>query len=143
MEHWAQTYHSMVLCGKLRTAVRWITEKETGGVLQPGDRCTKMGDWVMKVLRAKHLESRTPTAASLELYPDRPLELTSVDTTDGTVTAVAGRLSRGARPGGTDSISLQHWLLRFRAASGEFSLLLETSWSGWEMGAPHGTPIGH
>ena len=37
-EHRAQTYHSLVLCRKLQTAVLWITEQETGGVLQPGDR---------------------------------------------------------------------------------------------------------
>ena len=65
-EHQAQTYHSLVLRGKLRTAMRWITEWETGGVLQPGDRCTKTGDRVMEVLRAKHPEARTPTAASLD-----------------------------------------------------------------------------
>ena len=42
-----------------------------------------------------------------------------VDITDDVVTAVAGRLSGGAGPGGTASVSLQHWLLRFGAASGE------------------------
>ena len=36
-EHWAQTYHSLVLRGKLWTAARWITERDTGGVLQPGE----------------------------------------------------------------------------------------------------------
>ena len=53
-EHRAQTYHSLLLRGKLQTAVRWITERETGGVLQPGDRCTKTGDRVTEVLRTKH-----------------------------------------------------------------------------------------
>ena len=52
-EHRAQTYHSLVLRGKLRTAVRRITERETGGVFQPGEWCTKTGDRVMEVLRAK------------------------------------------------------------------------------------------
>ena len=42
-EHRAQTYHSLVLRGKLQSAVRWITERETGGVLQPGERCEKRG----------------------------------------------------------------------------------------------------
>ena len=37
-EHRAQTYHSLVLHGKLRSAVRWITERETGWVLQPRER---------------------------------------------------------------------------------------------------------
>ena len=63
-------------------ALRWVTERETGGVLQPGDRCTKMGDRVMEVLHSKHPEARTPTAESLDSYPDCPSELTPVDITD-------------------------------------------------------------
>ena len=35
-----------------RTAVRWITERETGGVLQPEGCCTKTGDRVVEVLHA-------------------------------------------------------------------------------------------
>ena len=108
VEHRAQTFHILVLRGKLWTAVRWITERETGGVFQPGERCTKTGDRVMEVLCSKHPEARTPTAASLDSYPDRPPELTPVVITDDTVTAVAGRLSGGAVPGGKDSVSLQH-----------------------------------
>ena len=99
-EHWSQTYHSLVLRGKIRTAVWWITKLEMSGVLQPGDRCTKTGDRVMEMLRAKHLEAQTPTEASLELYPDHPLELTPVDIIDDTLTAVAGRFSGGAGLGG-------------------------------------------
>ena len=118
MEHRAKTYHSLVLRGNLQTSVRWITERETGGFLQPGGQCTNTGDWVMEVLCAKHLEARIPTAEILDLYPDRPPELSPVDITNDMVTAVTGRLSGGAGPGGTDSVSLQHWLLRFGAARG-------------------------
>ena len=78
----------------------------------------------MEVLRTKHPEAWTPTAASLDSYPGRPPELTPVDITEDTVTAVAGRLSGGDRPGGTDSVSLQHWLLRFGAASAELRLIV-------------------
>ena len=105
-EHWAQTYHILVLRGKLQTAVRWITERETGGILQPGDRCTKTGDQVMEVLYVKHPEARTPTGAILDLYPNRPPKLSPVDITDDMLTVVAGRLLGGAGPGGTDSIFL-------------------------------------
>ena len=37
-----------------------------------------------------------------------------VDITEYTVTAFAGRLSGGVGPGGTDSVSLQHWIVGFR-----------------------------
>ena len=43
---------------------------------------------------------------------------------DNTVMAVAGRLLGGAGPGGTDSVSLQHWLLRFGAAIAELRLIV-------------------
>ena len=62
-EHRAQTYHSLVLRGKVRSTVRWITERETGGVLQPGERCKKTGDRLLEVHRAKYPEARTPTVA--------------------------------------------------------------------------------
>ena len=105
-DHRAQKFYSLVLRGKLRIAVRWITEREAGRVLQPGDWCTKTGDQVAEVLRSKRPEARTPTAASLDLYPDCPPELTPVNITDETVTVVTGRLLGGSGPGGTDSFSL-------------------------------------
>ena len=78
----------------------------------------------MEVLHAKHPEARTPTTASLDSYPDRPPDLTPVDITDDMVAAVAGRLSGGARLGRTDSVSLQHWILRFGAAIREIRLIV-------------------
>ena len=60
----------------------------------------------MEVLRTKHTEARAPKAPSLDSYLDRPPGLVPVDITDNTVTAVAGRLSGGARLGGKDSVSL-------------------------------------
>ena len=83
-----------------------------GEVLHPRGWCTKTGDQVMEVLQSKQQEARTPTAASLDSYTDRPLELIPVDITDNTVTAVMGRLLGGALLGGTDFVSLQHWFLK-------------------------------
>ena len=50
-------------------------------------------------------------------------KLTPVDITEDTATAVAERLSVGAGPGGTDSVSLQHWILRFGTAITELRLI--------------------
>ena len=76
------------------------------------------------VLCTKHLKACTPTAASLDSYPDRPPDLVPVNITDDTVKVVAGRLSVWAGPGGTESVSLQHWLLQFGVASGELRLIV-------------------
>ena len=78
----------------------------------------------MEVLHAKHPEARTPTAASLDLYPNRPPELTPVYITNDMVKAFTGRLSEGAGLSGTDSVSLQHCLLRFGVASRELRLIV-------------------
>ena len=72
----------------------------------------------MEVLHTKQPEARPPTVVSLDSYLDRPLDLVPFDITDDTVMTVVGRLSGGAELGRTDSVSLQHWLLRFGAASG-------------------------
>ena len=93
-------------------------------MLQPDDHCTKTGKRVMEVLHTKHPDARPLSAASLDAYPNNTLEVIPVDITDDVVSVVAGRLSGGAVPGGTDSVSLQHWLLRFGAASGELRLIV-------------------
>ena len=96
----------------------------TRGVLQPDDHCTKTGERVMEVLCTKHSDAHPPPAASLDAYPKNLPEMVPVEITDDVVSAVAGRLLGGAGPGGTDSVSLQHWLLRFGAASGELRLIV-------------------
>ena len=86
----------------------------------------------MELLRAKHPEARATTVSILDSYPYRPPELVPVDITNNTMTVVVGRISGGAGPGGTDLVSLQHWLLRFGEASVEMSLIVGdlTEWLG-------------
>ena len=42
-EHRAKTFYGLVLYVKIWTAVRWITEREKGGVLLPEEKCTMTG----------------------------------------------------------------------------------------------------
>ena len=83
-------------------------------------------------MRTKRPDARPLATASLETYMHRPPDLVPVEITNNTVTEVAGRLSGGAGPGGTDSVSLQHWLLRFGAASMELRLIVSdfAEWLG-------------
>ena len=120
----AKTYHILVLHGKLQTAVRWITEWGKGGVLLLEDKCTKMGERVMEMLCTKHPDARPPYAASLDAYLNNPPEMVPVDITDNMVAAVSGRLLGEAEPGGTDLVSIQHWILRFGVVSGELQLIV-------------------
>ena len=95
-----KTYHSLVLQGNLQTAVRWITDQETGEMLQPAELCTKTRERVMEMLRTKHLDACPLTVASLDTYPDHPPEFVPVGITNNTVTEVVERLYGGAGMGG-------------------------------------------
>ena len=99
--------------------MRWIKEREKREVLLLEDKCTNTGERVMEVLRTKHPDARPPLSACLDAYPNNPPEMVPVDITNDVVLAVAGRLSGGAGPGGTDSVCLQHWLLSFGSTSGK------------------------
>ena len=50
----AQIFHETVLSGKLRQAVRRVTDREGGGCLLPEEKCTKTGRLVAEVLREEH-----------------------------------------------------------------------------------------
>ena len=90
---------------------------------------------MMEVLRTKQPKAQTPTAANLDSYLRRTPEITPVDITEDTVTVVAGGLSGGAGQGRKDSVSLQHWFLRFGASSAELRLIVgdfvEWLGNGW------------
>ena len=89
-DHREENYHSLVLRGKMRTVVRWITEQETGGELHPEELCIKTGERVMEVMRTKNLDARPLSASSLDTYTDRPQEIVLVVITKDTVTEVVG-----------------------------------------------------
>eukprot|EP00978_Attheya_sp_CCMP212_P013894 scaffold35059_cov31-Attheya_sp.AAC.1 len=56
----ARTYNRMVLQGKLRQAVRWITQRHKGGMLYLDDIDVKTGKPVIDVLKSNHPEARAP-----------------------------------------------------------------------------------
>ena len=56
----ARSFHETVLSGKLRQAVCRATNREGGGCLLLGDKCTKTGRPVADVLREKHPDMRVP-----------------------------------------------------------------------------------
>ena len=117
----ARQFNATVLSGRLRKAVRGLTNRDGGGVLQPNDACTKTGRRVLDVLREKHPAMRDPdltgpNPGAFEPYastPDAmPLNITATD-----VEKVASKLSGSAGPYGVDAVDLRNWLLRFGAES--------------------------
>jgi hypothetical protein len=93
-------------------AVRWITEREKGGVLLPNEVDAKTGEYVIDVLKAKRPDAWIPDASKLDDYEETP-NFVDLDITKEVVEQFARRLSGSAGPEGSDAQSIQHWLLRF------------------------------
>lgn len=131
----ARTFNLMVLSGRLRSAVRRLTFREGGGILQPEDNCTKTGRPVLDVLCKKHPELREPSnigsaTGSFEPVPDADwMKPIPVNVTTDTVAQVATHLSGAAGPDGVDGIDLRNWLLRF----GNESEIMRAEMSLWCM----------
>jgi hypothetical protein len=119
----ARSYQASVVSGRLRSAVRRVTNRTGGGVLQPDGVCSKSGRPVLEVLRGKHPKMREPNLNDpnlkiFEEYPTVP-QAVPLDITAETVEKVASHLSGAAGPSGTDAVDLSNWLLRHGAESQE------------------------
>ena len=115
-ENNARAYTSLLLRGKLSSAVQWITDRERGSIFQMVDTHTNTGETVLPVLRSKHPEARPETAAILYRYEGDPPEMVQLDVTAETVSDAGWWIFGGSGPGGTDMVSLQHWILWYRDA---------------------------
>jgi hypothetical protein len=137
-----RAFNSKVLSGRIQAAICNLTSQDQGGVLQPGDACTKTGWPVLKVLRGKHPPMRDPDPGledlergSFEPYKRLPKPVPA-EITGNVVEKVASKLSGGAGPGRADAIALRNWLLRFGA-----SRRWPASPNGWPTSPRHGQPI--
>jgi hypothetical protein len=91
----AKIFHRKMLRGDVRCVVRYLTDREKGGILQPTDIDEKTGDSVKTVLRSKHPDARIPKPESLPHYAHTP-DFVKVDITADAVKKVARRLSGSA-----------------------------------------------
>ena len=105
-----------MLKGGLRGAVRFITDREKGGVFLPTDIDEKSGKLVKDVLLAKHPNPREPGPAALKNYPKLP-EFVSLDVTEDIMEKTLRNLSDSAGLGGMDSLTLKYLLLQHGGAS--------------------------
>ena len=112
----SKTFTSLVLKGKIRKAVRFVTLQRAGGVLLPDNIDTKSGRPVVDMLREKHPVPIVPDVGVLEDYGIIP-EFMPINITEDTVEQVSGRLTGATGPGGIDAAGLQQWILRFNVAN--------------------------
>jgi hypothetical protein len=94
-EQRAKIFHGKMLQGNVRGAVRYLTDREQGGILLPDDIDEKTGDSVKEVLESKHPHARMPDVTSLPTYINTP-DFVELDVTEEAVKKVARRLSGSA-----------------------------------------------
>jgi hypothetical protein len=114
--HRAKVYNSKLMRGHLQSAVNFITDRESGGILYPDDLDEKSGHQISRVLQEKHPKMRDPGPTAMPTYESTP-DLPTLDITAETVESVAGKLSGGAGLSGFDSINLKNLLLQHGQAS--------------------------
>ena len=122
-DHSVRVFHRLLIQGKLRSAVRWITERDQHRLLNSMETMKakngqgKLVDMtVLDALLLKHPDPGLASAAACTTYPTLP-DLIDLDITGGHIQTVARRLRGSAGPGGSDAEAWQDWLLRFGAHS--------------------------
>ena len=119
-DHVTKVFTKLMLQGKIRAAVRWLSEKARGGILHPMDQVeskvsVKLQVW--EVLRNKHPNPSIPSNDPLienEVLP----EFEDVEICRSHVLKVVRQIQGGTGPGGCDAIHWQDALLPYGAHSG-------------------------
>ncbi len=96
--------------------MRYLTDREKGGILYPDYIDERIGTSVLLVLESKHPDARIPDANAIPAYQISP-DFVDLDITKDSIEVTAHCLSRGAGLRGTDAHVLQEWLLLFSKAS--------------------------
>ena len=108
-DHLVRVFTKLMLQGNVRAAMRWITERTGGGLLNPTQS-------VVDALKSKHPEPQVPPDSALPHSETFPF-MEDVEITAAHVQFVAGRLQGGACPGGCQSVHWRDALLRHGSAS--------------------------
>ena len=122
-DHVIRVFTKLMLEGNVRAAVRWVTERAGGGLLQPTDsveynhpQLGVISKTVLDVLRLKHPDPSIPPASILPSFDNLPY-LEDVEVTGAHIQSVACHLQGGAGPGGCDASHWRDVLLRFGSSS--------------------------
>ena len=134
----ARRYDAMVLGGKVRAAVRMVTDRGTGGPYRPKDMDSKSGRPVIDILWGKHPECVVPSEWDFDAYPDADdlLDTMPVYCYKECVAKAAVSLSGSTGPCGVDAKMLKHWLLRH----GTHSEWLHEAMANWVDWLSNGSP---
>ena len=131
-------YDAMVLGGKVRAAVRIVTNRGTGGPYRPNDLDSKSGRTVINVHWDKHPDCVVPSEEDFDAYPDADdlLDTMPVYCYEECVAKAVAHLSSSAGPCGVEADMLKHWLL----CHGTHSERLREAMADWVDWLSNGLP---
>ena len=113
----------MMMEGKVRSAMRWLTSRSGGGLLHPNDEVidstTKTRKLVIDILKEKHPVAKQ-SKEEARIQVDSLPELETVTITSSYIEKFARSMHGGAGPSGTDS---EHWKDAFLRFGGHSSAL--------------------
>ena len=112
----AKVFNSLLCRGNVRAAIRYISEREKGGIFLPGNTDDKTGEEITVVLESKHPEGRDVEPSKMPIF-DSCLEMMNSVVTGENVEKVANELPGSAGASGTDSMAMSDWLLKYSGAS--------------------------
>lgn len=119
-EQLERTFNRLVLQGRVRAAVRLLTDRSGTTVLDPDaealGKSGPLGKTCFDVLCEKHPQQRPPDASAFVECDELPSR-EFVHITSAHVETVARRLQGGAGPSGTDAEQWRSFLLRYGKAS--------------------------
>ena len=122
-EHFVNVFTRLMLQGKTKAAMRWLSDQSEGLVLPPSHMTqvkaqdgTLTSMSVLEALRLKHPEPQSPSLSTLLKCDTLPPRL-DVEATGAQIHYAASRIQGSAGPSGTDAHHWQDVLLRFGAHS--------------------------
>jgi hypothetical protein len=119
----AKTFNSKIMRGELRSALRYISDTECGGLLYPDDTDDKSQKSVGEVLQDKHPRMRDPGPAAMKHYDELP-DFIDLDITCEHVENVAKKMSGSSGLSGFDSSALKNVLLMHGQASSRLRVVI-------------------
>ena len=109
-------FESMVNDGKLKSAMRMVTDRNSGKLYRPDDSDSKTGAPVIDVLRGKHPEARVPSAENFNQYEHEP-DSVGILIYEEDVAREAGKIDGAPGPDGLDALTLRFWLCNWTTRS--------------------------
>ena len=126
-DHVAHIFSKLMMAGKVKSALRFITDNSRGGILKLDDQVTVQNEkiQVREILQLKHPASRPACENSLLYGPVDHIDPILFDGTDGSaIRNAALRTTGAAGPSGVDANGWRRLCVSFQTASNDLCIAL-------------------